>query len=312
MDVDSSLTEAVDFNNTEPALTPKEILGDNIQATGYSVQTKDLCEFSIEFGNRAQNTGAKFIEEKDPVTGLLAKNRTSPLIVEAEIEDSEDGTYTYNLRVLDEGIFSLYLYYGDREKTCNFDVTPAGSDYVVTNGPGSDGCYYASVLRAVRVFPLTSAPTAAPTASGTLPPTGVGPEVLVTGIGGGTIIGLVVIAILLFFVYRRRWQREKKYILDGWDYRLDAETIYDPRSPLTTVGQQLQSTRAEITRARAGRDKQVVIEDMARLEIEQEELMETIQTKKRALTENQAMARLKQPPFVSPEPPPRFEEQTEV
>lgn len=288
VDVESSVTTAVDFNNTEAAQTPKTIIGDNSETAGYTIQTKDICLFDIEFGNRAQNTGGKFVEERDPQTGELAKNRTSPLIIDADVVDSQDGKYSFNLKVLDEGVFSLYFFYGDREKTCTFDVSPSGLDYVVTNGPGSDGCFYGSVLRGVNVLPLTDAPTANPTTI-SLPPTETDDTALFVGaIGGGTLGFLGFVAAIFVIVFRRRWQRDKEFIEEGAAYKLEAITNYNENDKVSVVGRQLLASRAAIMRARAQRDNIQRNKELGALETEQEELQEQIRIAKQKLQLSEA------------------------
>ena len=280
VDVESSVTTAVDFNNTEAAQVPKTIIGDGEESTGYTIQTRDICLFDIEFGNRAQNTAGKFVEETDPITGLYANNRTDPLIVDAEVVDSDDGTYTYNLKVLDDGIFSLHFFYGDRDKTCTFSVDFLG---VVTTGPGSDGCFYGSVLRAVQVFPLTAAPTVGPTVL-SLPPTESDDTALFVGaIGGGTLGFLGVIAAVFVIVFRRRWQRDKEFIEEGAAYKLEAITNYNENDKVSVVGRQLLASRAAIMRARAQRDNIQRSKELGALENEQEELQEQIRVAKQRL-----------------------------
>ena len=280
VDVESSVTTAVDFNNTEAAQIPKVISGDGVQKAGYSIQTRDICLFDIEFGNRAQNTAGKFVEETDPITGLYANNRTEPLIVDAEVVDSDDGTYTYNLKVLDDGIFSLHFFYGDRDKTCTFSVSSLG---VVTTGPGSDGCFYGSVLRAVTVFPLTAAPTGSPT-SLSLPPTESRETAVYVGAIGGSTLGILgLVAAAFVIMYRRRWEREKAFIEDGAAYKLEAMTNFNPNDKAQSIGRQLLASRTAIIRARANRDNLQRTDALGELETEQEELHEQIRLAKQRL-----------------------------
>ena len=300
VDVDSQTTLPVDFNTSNELLFQKSITADGVEKTGYSIQTRDLCDGNIEFGGRKQNTEAKFVEEKDPGTGLFAENRTSPLVVDAEIQDLDDGVYTYNLRTLHEGIFSLYISYGDRDKTCTFNVAVSGTpgeDAVVSMGvslsgvvnlatdPRStgDGCFYGVVKNGVVVLPLTSAPTVGPTVL-SLPPTEDDQTALFVGsIGGGTVGFCVLVAAVFIIIYRRRWIRDKQFIEEGKAYKLDANTKFNTNDELSRVGRDLLAARAGILRARAQRATDKRTKELGKLENEYEELQEQIRLAKQRL-----------------------------
>ena len=275
VDVDSSVSTAVDFITGQSVAVPKVITGDDVESAGYSIQTKDLCLFDIEFGNRAQNTAGKFVEEVDPVTGVYGNNRTSPLVVDAKVKDTQDGKYSYNLQVLDEGVFSLFLYYGDRSKTCSLDVTISGATYAVTTGPTADGCFYASALNAVRVLPATAAPTSRPTTD-TLPPTSADDAAVIAGSIGGVLVVLGFIAAAFAVVYKRRWQKDKQYISTGAEYKNYAKTVFKNDDKHTEVGRNLLASRALINRQRARNASSAVASALAGLQTEQEELVEQI------------------------------------
>lgn len=288
VDVESSNTRSVDFNNTEGVDTLKTMLGDDIDYTGYSIQTFDKCDVAIEFGNRAQNTAGYFVEERDPETGGFKNNRISPLVVPAFVSDAQDGKYTYNLRVLDEGFFSLYFYYGGREKACLFNVSVTGSNYSVHTGNSTeDGCYYGSVFRGVRVFPLTEAPTASPIGFNVPPTENDGTALFVGAIGGGSLAFLACVAAIFLVAFRRRWQKDKEFIEEGARYKLDANTTFSADSPLSQVGEQVLHTQQAILRERAKLDSAAGLGSLGELQTEQDELLEQIRVLKQSIIRNE-------------------------
>ena len=169
--VDSAGTVGVDFDAAAQTVTsPKTLVADNIETTGYSIQSRDTCGFDIKFGGESSNMVGKFVERKDG-NGVFANSRSTPLVIDAEIEDNNDGTYSYNLRTTEEGLFSLYLFYGNVGDSCTLDVTipaePNATANVTLGDTASDGCFYGTILNAVDVFPLTSSPTTSPSATPT-------------------------------------------------------------------------------------------------------------------------------------------------
>ena len=324
VDVDSTTTLPVDFNTTSEPVFQKTMTADGIEKNGYTIQTRDLCDSNIEFGGRLQNTEAKFVEERDPVTGQFAEGRDRPLVIDAEIEDSEDGTYTYNLRTLHPGLFSLYLSYGDRDKSCTFsvsvdNVTNATADIVLgvslsgvvnlATDPRStgDGCFYGVVKEGLLVAPLTPAPTVGPTSLSLPPVESDETAVFVGAIGGGTVGFCVLIAAVFIVVYRRRWIRDKEYIEDGKAYKLDSNTKFNTNDELSRVGRDLLAARAGILRARAQRATDQRTKELGRLETESEELMEQVRIAKQrieAMDQSPRAGAARAPP-TNAKPPPR-------
>ena len=245
IDVDSRTTRAIDFNTSTEVVQPKSLVADGMERAGYSIQTRDYCDGVVEFGDRTGNTAGVYVEEKDPSSGLYAQGRSTPLLLDAEIRDNNDGSYSYDLRTVNSGIFSLYVSYGDSDKKCTFDVSTSSEDNytaaillgVDTAGivnlatePKStpDGCFYGVVKRGIVAVPLTQSTTSTPTAFDLKEADNNAVIVLVGSIGGG-ICGLGgTVALALYLVYRRRWVQVKHYIADGEAYKMNLRTNYQP------------------------------------------------------------------------------------
>ena len=283
VDVEASMTVPVDFETGQRVQRPKPLVGDGVASTGYTIQTKDACSFDVSFGERAMNTKGYFVEEVDPLTGRLEENRTTPLVVDAEIVDNQDGSYTYRLRVKSHGTFSLHFFYGDREKSCNLDLEVAGDRYTIKHGNTTDGCYYGSVLHGIQARMENELVTSSPT-SFTLPPTESDlTAIYVGGIGAGLIFILGSIAAVFAIKFKLRWLREKQFIEAGSEYKLESMTndsAFDERS---SVGRAVLTTRVAILRERAHLDSISRSTVLGELQTENEELLDQIRATKRRL-----------------------------
>ena len=275
VDVDSTTTVAIDFNTGEKASIPKRVIANNIDSAGYSIQTKDKCGFDVEFGNRADNTGGVFVEERNPETGLYGGNRTVPHVVAAIVVDNQDGTYAYNLKTSEPAIFSLHLYYGDRSKRCSFGPNNSGS-YPTREGLENDGCFYGTIYNAIHVLPESSSFTRSPTVL-TLPPSFYSDTPIYVGAIGGTALGILsFVAIFFVFAYKKQWEWAKQYVETGELYKMDADTALPKNDKTLRIGHQILSTRAAIMWIRSGRNFGALEEEWGCLETENEELKEQI------------------------------------
>ena len=289
VDVESSATKTVDFPSDVTNFTRKYVLADGQEADGFSIQTFDGCDKLIEFGGREQNTRGIFVERADPITGVYSKGSLTPEILEAEIEDENTGRYKYTLRTLNEGRFALFLYYGNPGISCAFDfrntTRSVGTGFnavdVDIDFVGSSSCFFASIEDAIEMIPSTNAPTVSPTKLKEIVSVVDKTSSYVAGIGGGVVTVCAVIAAVFVVVYRRRWQMDKKFILEGRDYKREIQTMFDANDKQGMVGRELFASRAAILRLRARRGKEYLT--LNRLETEQEELLEEVSLMKKKI-----------------------------
>ena len=298
VDVDSRTTIPVDFATGANANLQKVMTADGVDKNGYSIQTRDLCDSNIEFGDRSENSFGRFVEERDPETGFYAEERLEPLVLDAVIDDSGDGKYTFNLVTENIGIFSLYMAYGDSEKRCTFDVDIQPNGQVRTrlgvslagvvnlaSNPRTtpDGCFYGVVKDGLLVLPATRSPSASPTRfedlSGREDPT-----VLIVASTFGTIFAAgICVGAVFMRVYRRKWLEEKGFIKPGEAYKLETNTVFESNDKLTRVGHELMMARVGILHTRSQRSVTKVETELNNLETEQEELVEEIRLLKRRI-----------------------------
>ena len=289
VDVESSTTKTVDFPSDVTNFTRKFVLADGQEADGFSIQTFDGCDKAIAFGGRRENTRGIFVERIDPATGVYFNGSLTPKILEAEIEDRNTGTYKYTLRTLEEGRYSLFIYYGNPGIDCAFDfrniTRPAGSGTLVVMNvttTGSPSCFFASIEDAIEMIPLTNAPTKSPTEFKPIIPVADETAGFVAGIGGGVVAVCAAIAAVLAIVYRRRWQKDKEFIEEGRGYKeQEALNDYDSNDQHGMVGRELLASRAAILRLRAHRGQD--FEALSKLETEQEELLEEVSKMKKRI-----------------------------
>lgn len=294
VDVEASTTLTVDFpGDLGAGFSRKTVLADGIEADGFTIQTRDGCGSVVEFGGRTDNTEGIYVEKRDNVTGLYTNGSLTPRVITAQIEDDNSGKYKYNLKTLEEGIYSFYLYYGNPGDTCAFDLASSNVDVggqlvevltVTLDGSSNPNCFFAEIQDAVEMLPLTPAPTNQPTPFEPLVQQTDDTAGLVASVGGGVVGACVAIAAFLALVYRRRWQRDKDFIEEGKRYKLDANTKFDPNDKLGVAGRELLASRQAILRLRAQRGQEMA--DLTKLENEQEDLMEQISAMKKRIEMN--------------------------
>ena len=288
VDVESSTTVTVDFPNDVVNFTRKLVLADGEESDGFTIQTRDGCESVINFGGRTTNTEGLFVERANPSTGLYHNGSLTPRMIPAVIEDDNSGKYKYAIKTKEGGMYSLYVYYGNPGLSCGFDISKTTAfvggvsiEAATVTLQGSSRCFFGSAADAVEMVPLTNAPTESPTKLLDLSPE-VDDTASIVGAVGGSVFALCgAIAAVMVVVYRRKWQREKKYIEPGRAYNLDSKTQFNANDPFGTTGRDLLASRAAILRARALRGNNSMA--VTQLQNDQDELLEQIGNLKKSL-----------------------------
>ena len=288
VDVESSTTLTVDFPDDVVNHTRKYVLADGAESDGYTIQTRDGCKGQVNFGGRIANTEGIYVERVNPATGLYHNGSLTPKQIAAVVEDDGSGKYKYAIKTEEEGLYSLYVYYGNPGMSCGFSFSTSTStvdgniiEALTVTSAGVPRCFFASVEDAIEMVPLTLSPTMSPS---TLPPVdleGDATASLVGAVGGSVLAFCVCVVAAMVIIYKRKWEREKGYIDSGRDYGLDAKTTYDKSDKFGVTGRQLLASRAAIIRQRAQRgiDKS----QLTALENEQEELLEQVAKMKKVL-----------------------------
>ena len=286
VDVESSNTVTVDFPNDVASTYRKKVLADGIDNDGFSIQTRDGCKSNIAFGGRKSNTEGLFLERINPATGVYHNGSLTPRMIRAQVVDDNTGKYKYALQTMEEGLYSLYVYYGSPGMKCSFDIsmdniTQGGVSMETVNVSvkGSSSCFFASVMDAVEAVPLTNSPTQSPTALRDFIADDT--EVFVAAIGGGLVVTGGIIAAILAIVYKRKWNNKRMYVEPGSSYKKDGLQV----SPRTQVHSEtvrdILATRASIIRERANRGKRMAA--VTQLQNEQDELQEELAKLKRSV-----------------------------
>ena len=288
VDVESSNTVTVDFPNDVVNFTRKLVLADGEESDGFTIQTLDGCESEINFGGRTANSEGLFVERTNPSTGLYHNGSLTPRMIPAVIEDDNSGKYKYAIKTKEEGMYSLYVYYGNPGLSCGFDISKTAAfvggvsiETASVTLQGSSRCFFGSVANAVEMVPLTSAPTESPTKLPDVAPEDDDAAILVAAVGGGVLAVCAAVAAVMAVVYRRKWQIEKKYIKPGLAYNQDSKTRYDPYNMYGSTGNNILSSRAAILRERALRSKHMAA--ITQLQNDQDELFEQIGNLKKSL-----------------------------
>lgn len=294
VDVEASTTTTVDFpqnaNKTNITFSRRMVFADGIESDGFTIQTRDGCKSAVEFGGRLSNTRGIFIERVSEETGLYTNGSLTPNVVEAKIEDDNSGRYKYFIQTELLGLYSFYMYYGNPDESCELNVTNTSVDTggqlvthltVLPSSVSSHSCFYAEVVDAIEMIPLNESTTVAPTLYVVPKRTRDDTAATVAAVGSGICAFFALIGAFFVLVYRRKWQRDKEFILDGQLYKLDANTNYDPNSKLGATGRQLLASREAISRLRAQRGQDEV--DLTALENEQAELLTQVMKLKKKL-----------------------------
>lgn len=249
---------------------------------GYNLQTRDFCGNLVTRGGLASSVKAKYVERSNETSGSLRRLQGLS-VVDADVADNGDGTYTVALVTDVVASYDLYVSFGTGNISCDIFTDAQGSTVDVTFNNVS-GCFFASVENAATSLPIPPPPTLEPTPEIILPPTEVDEElVVVAGSVGGTLGFMAVVAAFLAIVYRRRWQRDKEFINDGRMYKNDAQTKFDPNDKLSAAGAQLLASRQAILRMRAQASNSDTAKELHKLQQESEELMEQIRIAKQKL-----------------------------
>ena len=291
VDVEASATLTVDFPaDLNGTFTRKIVEANGEDSEGFSIQTRDGCKSQVEFGGRDSNTRGFYVERVNEATGLYHNGTVVPNIVPATLEDDNSGKYKFLLRTKREGLYSLHLYYGNPGDYCEFNYTKRyvnkeGADVeyldVTPFNGSSSSCFFAEVEDAIEVIPVNYSGTLAPTSFRKIDTSVDNTAIVTTAVGLGVIGTCSLLAGYLLIVYRRKWHKDKLYILEGKQYKLDAATKFNPNDALAVTGRQLQTTREAISRFRAQRGGEEF--DLSALIAEQDELKQQVLTFKQKL-----------------------------
>ena len=225
MDVEASQTQTTDFPANVQDFATKRILADNLESAGFTLQTRDWCGRAMKHGGRTANTRAVYVERLNVHTGTYYNGSLRPNIIDADVEDNNNGKYKYTMKTAVAGNYSLFVFYGNPRELCEFSmsskfVDTAGSTSLVAKvdvslDPSSnENCFFAKIELAVEAFSLSGPPP---------PPTGEkrgigGIMLIVAGICGGVLVSS---AGLAAWIKRRRSKRNKhirRIILEPNDF----------------------------------------------------------------------------------------------
>jgi fibro-slime domain-containing protein len=275
---------------------------DGLRAAKVPFRTRDLCGNPVDNGGFASQAAALFVEElplavngsgSGGATGrrlesgfatTYASNASAPAIVYGVVTDLGTGIYTADLATRTPGAFSAHICFGG-VTGCNFttqlvpDAANAGLFKVVVTPVGAE--FHQLVQRAVIMTALTPPPTLAPTPALVVPPGDDGKTVRVAGIAGGLAAAGLVAALVVLFLLRKKWQKDKAFIEGGMAYRADQSVdTYSKSDQYTMVGKTLLDTRAAVLKQRAQAVKDDRGADIATLTATNEELVEQVRIAK--------------------------------
>ncbi len=302
----SSVTISPANTTVEPANAPADAPADGRAAAKVSFRTRDLCGNPVDNGGFASQAAALFVEELAAASGggggnatnggggrrldavnasvAYANNASAPAIVYGVVTDLGTGIYTADLATRTPGSFSVHICFGGAAG-CNFttqlvpDAANAGLLKAIVTPVGAQ--FHQLVQGAVRMTPLTPTPTLGPTAAIAVPPGDDGKTVRVAGIAGGLAAAGLVAALLVLFLLRKKWQKEKAFIEGGKEYRADQSIdTYSKSDQYTMVGKTLLDTRAAVLKERAQAAKDDRDADIATLSANNEELAEQVRIAK--------------------------------
>lgn len=269
--VDSSATEAVDFQDGEMLDEPVLVPADGSSLGGLAVQYRDLCEYSVSYGGEGSLLSALFVERLEDdgstnTTGRLLRRTLDssvttyyggalePAVINGTIVDNRDGTYTASLATTIQATFDMYVCTGEG---CTFQVDYEQIDSVNSNVTLLNATvttlnyeWAASAQGAVRMIPVTARPTPSPdTYTGT---TNNNRDKIIKASAGGA-AAFVAFSLCAFIMlwYRRKWLRDKAYIENGRLYNLERQTQYDPNSEYTMTSHAMMASKAAVERERA-------------------------------------------------------------
>ena len=174
MDVEASQTQTTDFPENLLNFSRKPILADNLDSDGFTLQTHDWCGRAVESGGRTANTRAVYVERLNAETGTYHNGRLIPNVIDADVEDNNNGKYKYTMKTEVGGNYSLFVYYGNPGDLCDFSISRefinSGSSGIsvefvnISMDPSSNAnCYFAQIEDALEAISLTEPPTLQPT-----------------------------------------------------------------------------------------------------------------------------------------------------
>eukprot|EP00924_Labyrinthula_sp_SR-Ha-C_P007620 augustus_masked-scaffold_42-processed-gene-1.8-mRNA-1 protein AED:1.00 eAED:1.00 QI:0/-1/0/0/-1/1/1/0/908 len=298
-------TVEVDPTKSQPDFDPNNIVPEPFAAdgetpsSGFSVQTSDFCENLLDTGDLDTLFSAVFIEvlgnEEDESGRRLqasayANNSTVPDVIVGDIVDNRDGSYTIQMVTQTVAEYRMAFTFGEG---CTLDVN-IDEDSVELQIPdvvfsGGDDCFTIDIQEpAVNAVPPELAPTRAPVSA----PDDDNDDTLITAIAsaGGGLLFCGLIAAMVLVRYRRKWNRDKGYVVKGNIYKLEANTAFDRADEYTKTGTELLKTQEEILRLNAQAQADQREGEINSLQQENENLKSLIRDSRMRLSNNPEMS----------------------
>ncbi|GBG30215.1 Protein psiA [Hondaea fermentalgiana] len=274
--VEPSQTDAGDLI---PEASTVEIAADGEETAGFTIYTRDFCGNEMDNGGQADYMKAWYIPTRQSGESsrraLEVANETElwdlfpDERVAATIIDNLDGSYTAELSTEFVETFALYACFGP---DCGYDWTSLE--------PLESSSFYSHVDTAVQANALTASPTRSPI-DYVAPATTDSGLIQNAAIGGGVAGFLFLLSLVLLFVFRRRWRRDKSFIEEGKLYNLEREVSYDANDEYATVANLVMQTSADILHERARRSEEGTDgDDIATLAGQNRELEEEVRLAK--------------------------------